>query len=56
MVVKCDKCKNIVPEYNTRTYHLTLRTTNINNPLDKIVLCLHCDKNRRTNPLRYINL
>lgn len=53
-MIKCDKCKHVVSETETRTYHLTLRTTNVNSPIDKIVLCKICDAARRTSPTRFV--
>lgn len=53
---KCDKCKQVVPISQTRSYHLTLRTTNINSPIDKIVLCRDCDAARHTTPTRYVSM
>jgi len=55
MTVRCDKCKQLVSESETRTYHLTLRTTNVNSPIDKIVLCKDCNAARRTNITKYVS-
>lgn len=55
-MIRCDKCKQVVSETETRTYHLTLRVTNVNSPIDKIVLCKPCDAVRRTTPTRYVSL
>ena len=58
-MLRCEKCKQLVPEELTRVFNLTLRSDNLrknNNIIDKIILCLDCDSKRRTTITRYVSL
>ena len=60
MTLKCEKCKQFVPEDQARVFNLTLRPDNLRrtsqNKIDKIVLCNNCDSKRRTTITRYVSL